>query len=67
MSLQRLRSMFGLRQNGMKKKEADYLLKLPDNVLYPAARCAMDKNVCMYGASSSSGVESMNRANKNGV
>ena len=51
----------------MKKKEADYLLKLPDNVQYPAARCAMDRNVCMYGASSSSGVESMNRANKNGV
>lgn len=51
----------------MKKKEADYLLKLPDNVQYPAARCAMDRNVCMYGMTSSSGVESMNRPNENGV
>jgi hypothetical protein len=53
--------------HGMRKKEADYLVKLPDNVQYPAARCGMGPNVCMHGLSASSGVESMNRANKNGV
>ena len=49
--------------HGMNVKEREYLLKLPDNVQYPAARCAMGPNICMYGRSSSSGVESMNKAN----
>ena len=40
-----------------------YLTKLDDNKQYPAARCAMGDNVCMYSKSASSGVESMNRAN----
>ena len=47
----------------MHPKERDYLLKLPDNVQYPASQCAMGQNICMYGCSASSGVESMNKAN----
>ena len=30
---------------------------------YPAARCSMGPNICMYGHSASSGAESMNNAN----
>jgi hypothetical protein len=41
-----------------------YLQRLPDESQYPAARCAMDDGVCMYGKSASSGVESMNNANQ---
>ena len=41
-----------------------YLQRLPDEIQYPAARCAMDDGVCMYGKSASSGVESMNNANQ---
>ena len=48
----------------MHPTDAYYLQRLPDNVQYPAARCAMNDNVCMYGKSASSGVESMNRANQ---
>ena len=40
-----------------------YLMKLTDECQYPAARCAMAENICMYSKSASSGVESMNRAN----
>ena len=40
-----------------------YLQKVDDRHQYPAARCAMGENICMYGKSASSGVESMNRAN----
>jgi hypothetical protein len=40
-----------------------YLQKVDDTHQYPAARCAMGDNICMYGKSASSGVESMNRAN----
>jgi hypothetical protein len=40
-----------------------YLSKLPNEVQYPAARCAMGEEVFMYGLSASSGSESMNRAN----
>ncbi len=38
-------------------------MKLTDECQYPAARCAMAENICMYSKSASSGVESMNRAN----
>ena len=41
-----------------------YLTKIDDTKQYPAARCAMGPGICMYGKSASSGVESMNRANK---
>jgi hypothetical protein len=41
-----------------------YLTKIPDEKQYPAAQCAMAQDICMYGKSASSGVESMNRANK---
>ena len=40
-----------------------YLTKLDDKHQYPAARCAMGDDICMYSKSASSGVESMNRAN----
>jgi hypothetical protein len=42
-----------------------YLTKIPDKKQYAAAHCAMGNDICMYGKSASSGVESMNRANKN--
>jgi hypothetical protein len=48
----------------MHPTDAYYLQKLPDNVQYPAARCAMDDDICMYGKTASSGVESMNNANQ---
>ena len=48
----------------MHPTDAYYLQKLPDNVQYPAARCAMDDDICMYGKSASSGVELMNNANQ---
>ncbi len=40
-----------------------YLMNLADECQYPAARCNMAENICMYRKSASSGVESMNRAN----
>jgi len=40
-----------------------YLTKLADECQYPAARCNMAENICMYSKSASSGVESTNRAN----
>jgi hypothetical protein len=47
----------------MHPTDRHYLTKLPDQVQYPAARCAMGDNICMYSKSASSGVESMNNAN----
>ncbi len=41
-----------------------YLTKLPNKCQYPAARCAMGDNICMFGKSASSGVESTNNANQ---
>jgi hypothetical protein len=38
-----------------------YLVKLANERQYPAARCNMADNICMYSKSASSGVESMNR------
>ena len=40
-----------------------YLTKIDDKMQFPAARCSMGPNICMYGNSASSGVESMNNAN----
>ncbi len=41
-----------------------YLTKLPDRSQYPAVRCAMVDNICMFSKLASSGVESMNKANQ---
>ncbi len=41
-----------------------YLTKLPNKCQYPAARCAMGDNICMFDKSASSGVESMNNTNQ---
>ena len=46
------------------QRDVAYLCNLVDEEQYPAARCAMDRNVIMYGRSSSASVESMNAANK---
>jgi hypothetical protein len=46
------------------ERDRHYLTKLNMEKQYAAARCAMRADICMYGRSSSSGVESMNRANK---
>ncbi len=37
---------------------------MPNVEQYPAARCAMNTNIYMYGRSSSSGVEAINAANR---
>ncbi len=49
--------------HNMQPSDSHYLEKLPDQRQYPAARCAMGGNICMYSKSASSGVESMNWAN----
>ncbi len=41
-----------------------YLTKLPDRSQYPAGRCAMGNNICIFSKSALSGVESMNKANQ---
>jgi hypothetical protein len=50
--------------NKMYPADHHYLTKLPDRSQYPAARCAMGNNLCMYSKSASSGVESMKKANQ---
>ena len=47
----------------MYPSDRHYLLSVPDESKFRAARCAMTSNAQMNGASASSGVESMNRAN----
>ena len=46
------------------QRDMAYLKNLLDEEQYPAARCAMDVGVIMYGRSSSASVESMNAANR---
>jgi hypothetical protein len=41
-----------------------YLFRIPEEMQFPAARCAQGNSVCMYGKSVSLGVELMNRANE---
>jgi hypothetical protein len=41
-----------------------YLFRIPEEMHFPAAKCAQGDSVCMYGKSASLGVEAMNRANK---
>jgi hypothetical protein len=50
--------------NKMHSTNIHYLTKLPDRSQYPAARCAMGNNICMFSKLASSGVESMNKANQ---
>jgi hypothetical protein len=40
-----------------------YLEKMPDEYQYSASRCAKTPDACMHGSSTSSGAESMNKAN----
>ena len=48
---------------GLYPTDHHYLTKLPNEVQYPAACCAMSDDVYMYGLSASSGLESMNHVN----
>ena len=41
-----------------------YLLRIPKEMQFPAARCAQGDSVCMCGKSASLGVEAMKRANE---
>jgi len=47
----------------MHPSAVNYLAKLNDDQQYPAARCAMGDEICMYNKSASLGVKSMNQAN----
>jgi hypothetical protein len=47
----------------MHPTDLHYLTKIDDKMQYPAARCSMGANICMYGHSASSGAESMKNAN----
>jgi hypothetical protein len=47
----------------MDDKALRYLNTVNDHEQYPASRCAMGEDVCMYGRSSSSSAEAMNKAN----
>ena len=40
-----------------------YLTKIDDKMQFPAARCSMGPNICMYRNSASLGAEFMNNAN----
>jgi hypothetical protein len=48
----------------MDEKSQYYITKIDDSRQFAAVRCAMGANICMYGRSASSSVESMNRENK---
>ncbi len=49
----------------LNQTDRHYLTKIPYKKQYAAARCnAMGHDICMYGRSALSGVESMNSANK---
>ncbi len=41
-----------------------YLFNIAEEMQFLASRCAQGDSVCMYSKSASSGVEAMNRANK---
>ncbi len=41
-----------------------YLFNIAEEMRFPAARCAQGDSICMYGKSGSSGVEAINRTNK---
>jgi hypothetical protein len=48
----------------MHPTDCHYLFNIAEEMQLPAARCAQGNSICMYGKSASSGVEAMNRANK---
>jgi hypothetical protein len=50
--------------NKMYPTDLHYQTKLPDKSQYPAARCTMGKNICMYSKLVLSGVESTNKASQ---
>jgi hypothetical protein len=50
--------------NKMHPTNLHSLTKLSDRSQHPAARCAMDNNICMFSKLASSGVESMNKASQ---
>ena len=62
-SVAQLQSLKAKHYPEMHPSAVNYLNKLNDEQQYPAARCAMGDDICMYSKSASSGVESMNRAN----
>jgi hypothetical protein len=41
-----------------------YLFRIPEEMQFPATRCAQGNSVCMYGKNASSGIEAVNRANE---
>ncbi len=41
-----------------------YLFRIPEEMQFPAARCAQGDSVCIHSKSASLGVEAMNRANE---
>jgi hypothetical protein len=49
---------------GLGEKVMEYFNKLNDTAQFPSARCNMDPSVYLYDHEASSGVESMNNANK---
>ena len=51
-------------QGYLTAEQLKYLNDVDAAAQYPAARCAMGNNVFLYDHEASSGVESMNRANK---
>ena len=62
-SLSQLNSTQDKYYPSMHPTDHHYLSKIDDRMQYPAARCSMGPNICMYGHSASSGAESMNNAN----
>ncbi len=63
-SVKQLENNKAKHHNKMHPTDRHYLTKLPDRSQYPAARCAMGNNICMYSKLALSGVESMNKANQ---
>ncbi len=48
----------------MHPTDSHYLFRIPEEMQFPAVRCAQGNSVCMYGKSASLEVEAMNRANE---
>lgn len=60
-SLNYMRDKYG---KNLTASQLKYLNSPTDESQYPAARCAMGENIFLYDHEASSGVESMNKANK---
>ena len=48
----------------MQNNALRFLGSIPDTQKFPAARCGMGNDICMYQRTAASAVESMNRANE---